>query len=79
MFNIITYDLFKINFLQGDGTRKGNGICKCNSGYSGDNCDQCANNYFAIIKNETLTCKKCHKSCKNGCTDSGSKGIIIIY
>ncbi|VVC25061.1 Hypothetical protein CINCED_3A001520 [Cinara cedri] len=59
---------------KGDGTREGNGLCKCNSGYSSDNCDQCANDYFAIIKNETLTCKKCHKSCKNGCKDSGPKG-----
>ncbi|VVC29483.1 Laminin EGF domain,EGF-like calcium-binding, conserved site,EGF-like, conserved site,EGF-like [Cinara cedri] len=59
---------------KGDGTRKGNGLCKCYNGYDGDNCDRCAYNYFIVMKNETLTCEQCHKSCKRGCTDSGPKG-----
>lgn len=66
--------------LQGDGTRKGNGLCKCNSGYSNDNCDRCANNYFSVLENDTLICEKCHKSCKEGCTASGPKGYAYaIY
>lgn len=60
--------------LQGDGTRKGNGLCKCNNGYDGEVCERCAKNYFVVQKNNTLTCEKCHKSCKEGCTDSGPKG-----
>ncbi|XP_025422381.1 cysteine-rich with EGF-like domain protein 2 isoform X2 [Sipha flava] len=59
---------------KGDGTRKGNGLCKCNTGYSGDNCDRCAKNYFTTVNNDTLICRKCHKSCKDGCIESGPKG-----
>jgi len=61
---------------KGDGTRKGNGLCKCDNGYDGDNCERCAKNYFIVMKNDTVTCVKCHKSCKEGCTDSDSKGCI---
>lgn len=59
---------------QGDGTRKGNGLCKCHSGYDGDNCERCAKNYFIVMQNDTLTCEKCHKSCKEACTDAGPRG-----
>jgi len=73
---LIFYNLIKCIILQGDGTRKGNGLCKCNSGYDGENCERCANNYYVVFVNDTLTCEKCHKSCKNGCTDSGPRGNI---
>jgi len=64
----------KFILSQGDGTRKGNGSCKCKIGYDGTSCDHCAKNYFIILKNGTFTCEKCHKSCKDSCTDSGPKG-----
>lgn len=61
---------------QGDGTRKGNGSCKCKNGYEGTNCEHCANNYFVKLKNNTFTCEECHKSCKDSCTALGPKGIL---
>lgn len=71
---LIKVFLNQLNISQGDGTRKGNGLCVCNNGYEGENCDQCAKYYFVVLKNDTFTCEKCHKSCKEGCTDSGPKG-----
>ena len=44
-------------FLQGDGTREGNGVCQCNDGYRGDLCDECKDGYFEESKNAThATC-----------------------
>lgn len=32
------------------------------------------------MKNNTFTCEKCHKSCKDNCTDFGTKGKVLhIY
>jgi hypothetical protein len=37
----------------GDGTRGGDGLCKCNYGYTSELCNQCAYGHFEEVKNET--------------------------
>lgn len=73
---LLCFDILSkcIIILQGNGTRKGNGLCKCDTGYEGNVCEKCAKNYFIVMKNDTLNCQKCYKSCKDGCTESGPKG-----
>merc|ERR1712223_872951 len=57
---------------KGSGTRKGNGDCQCDTGFSGDTCDQCAIGFFQDSNSESeLKCKACHKSCLDKCTGSG--------
>lgn len=73
----VVFALIKCLILQGDGTRKGNGLCKCHAGYEGENCEKCAKNYFIVMKNDTFTCEKCHKSCKESCTDNGPRGCSL--
>ncbi|CAK1551167.1 unnamed protein product [Leptosia nina] len=51
----------------GEGTRSGDGSCNCYTGYSGEHCKQCANNYFSV-DNE---CRPCHKACAE-CLSYGS-------
>lgn len=79
---ILYFLIFSLKIIiycfKGDGTRKGNGLCKCHTGYEGENCDRCASNYFAVLKNDTLSCEQCHKSCKEGCTDSQPRGSIYL-
>ncbi|XP_037957717.1 cysteine-rich with EGF-like domain protein 2 isoform X2 [Teleopsis dalmanni] len=61
---------------KGGGTRKGNGKCACDSGYAGDNCSQCGNNYYEAFRDDTkLLCSECHKACggDGGCTGAGPK------
>lgn len=50
----------------GDGTRKGNGSCICNVGYTGKYCEVCTNNFYS----KGSGCNPCHKSCE-GCTGEG--------
>ena len=58
---------------KGSGTRKGNGQCTCDKGYSGQTCDQCAQGYFSqdTSDNDNLVCNICHKSCLDRCTGPG--------
>lgn len=57
---------------KGSGTRKGNGNCQCDIGFSGDTCDQCAIGFFQeSASSEELKCTACHKSCLGQCTGSG--------
>ena len=42
---------------QGGGTREGTGKCKCNDGYDGDKCTQCANGHYEERNGAKLTCK----------------------
>lgn len=61
---------------KGNGTRKGNGKCLCDTGYTGDTCDNCDNGYYVSFKdNEKLLCSPCHTACdSSGCTGPGTKG-----
>uniref|UniRef100_A0A0B6Y7W6 EGF-like domain-containing protein n=1 Tax=Arion vulgaris TaxID=1028688 RepID=A0A0B6Y7W6_9EUPU len=59
----------------GMGTRGGNGKCKCKAGYGGDLCNQCKDGYFEEYSNDTHTsCRVCHISCKNICSEDGPQG-----
>jgi len=61
---------------KGDGTRKGNGACQCDKGYTGEYCDGCQKvGYFQkesdlLVKDE-LKCEPCHRSCLDECTGAG--------
>jgi len=63
---------------KGEGTRKGNGKCACDKGYSGENCSDCAINYYIAFRDETkLLCSPCHKACaEGGCSGAGAKGCL---
>lgn len=64
---------------KGAGTRKGNGLCICDTGYAGHNCSECADNYYVAYKDDKkLLCSKCHVSCDGPCTGAGHKGMKII-
>lgn len=53
---------------RGEGTRKGNGTCLCNSGYTGEKCENCAIGYYLSDKDDNkLVCSPCHKSCLDHC------------
>lgn len=56
----------------GNGTRTGNGQCKCFEGYTGELCDQCTVGYFQ--SNDKQECIKCHISCKQHCRGPGPLG-----
>ncbi|XP_044765319.1 cysteine-rich with EGF-like domain protein 2 [Coccinella septempunctata] len=61
----------------GSGTRRGNGTCICNAGYSSEKCDQCSDGYFESYRDEKkLICSKCHSSCDGPCTKAGTTGCI---
>ena len=50
-------------FFLGDGTRKGNGACQCDRGFSGETCDKCAIGFYKPDSddNNELKCLACHK------------------
>ena len=56
-FKINNFNAFIV--YQGDGTRRGNGICICKDGYNGETCNTCVPSYFAIsVKNAAVVnCK----------------------
>lgn len=65
---------------KGNGTRKGSGKCTCHAGYTGDNCSDCALDYYESFRDDTkLLCTKCHAACekKTGCTGAGGKGCRV--
>ncbi|XP_044756684.1 cysteine-rich with EGF-like domain protein 2 [Coccinella septempunctata] len=60
---------------KGAGTRKGNGKCHCDEGYTNEKCDQCASGYFEAYRDENkLLCTKCHPSCDGPCNKPGPEG-----
>lgn len=71
-------DVFLLFFsfiLQGNGTRKGNGSCACDVGYTGPMCNSCADGYYQAYKDEkVILCSPCHVSCQGACTQAGVKG-----
>lgn len=63
-------------FCGGDGTRSGDGLCRCHAAYTGPFCLECADGYFSSEKNDTHTvCTACHESCKtcDGPSNNGCK------
>ncbi|KAK9751881.1 TLR4 regulator and MIR-interacting MSAP [Popillia japonica] len=57
---------------KGSGTRKGNGKCACDKGYTGEICDGCAVNYYESYRDEKkILCSPCPISCDGPCTKSG--------
>ncbi|XP_036327999.1 cysteine-rich with EGF-like domain protein 2 [Rhagoletis pomonella] len=60
---------------KGSGTRKGNGKCACDAGFTGENCKKCADNHYeAYNDGKKMLCSPCHKSCDDkGCTGAGPK------
>ncbi|ODN00589.1 Cysteine-rich with EGF-like domain protein 2-A [Orchesella cincta] len=57
---------------KGSGTRKGNGECSCETGYTGKLCDSCAQNFYEAYKDtDKLLCSACHKACQGGCSGAG--------
>lgn len=63
MSDILYFFLSYFLFVQGSGTRGGNGKCKCHGGYKGDLCDVCKKGFYEAHKNETdIDCKGNYES-----------------
>ncbi|VDO06772.1 unnamed protein product [Haemonchus placei] len=61
----------------GDGSRQGSGKCKCDIGYSGNMCRQCAPDYFEKAKtSNSVECEKCSEACAGGCTGAGANNCV---
>ena len=57
---------------KGAGTRKGNGQCLCDRGYTGDQCGQCAFGSYESYRDENkLLCSTCNDACAGGCKGAG--------
>lgn len=57
---------------KGSGTRKGNGKCLCDAGYTGDYCDSCADGFYETYRDEKkVLCSPCHVSCAGKCSNGG--------
>lgn len=66
---------YQLVLLQGDGTRGGNGKCKCDRGYVGHMCSNCDAHFYPVEQNNTyIECGECFDGCASGCTTSGPKG-----
>ncbi|VDK27165.1 unnamed protein product [Anisakis simplex] len=66
---------FELSVGSGDGSRQGDGKCKCETGYVGFMCSNCDANYFAVQKTpNSIECKECHPACKGGCDKEGAVG-----
>lgn len=65
-----------LGVCKGNGTRKGNGKCTCDSGYTGDACNECDIGHYESFRDEAkLLCSQCHDACDaSGCASAGPKG-----
>lgn len=62
---------------RGSGSRKGNGTCDCDKGYTGIDCRSCADSYYESYRDESkLLCSKCHVACHGSCTQAGPRGCL---
>jgi hypothetical protein len=62
---------------KGSGTRKGNGACHCDSGYTGELCNQCStSHYLSYQDGEKTLCSPCHHACNGECTGAGPKKCL---
>ncbi|MEE6481132.1 hypothetical protein FKM82_012764, partial [Ascaphus truei] len=60
-------------FCSGDGTRGGDGSCRCKAEYTGQFCLECADGYYTSERNDTHSvCTVCHEACKT-CHGSTNK------
>lgn len=65
---------------KGAGTRKGNGQCHCDLGYTSKKCDTCAENFYESYRDENkLMCSKCHAACDGSCIKAGASGNNYSY
>lgn len=62
----------KHGHCDGEGKRNGTGKCNCDSGYTGDICNECAAHYLQVND----VCEECHKGCEGQCTALGAKGCV---
>lgn len=57
---------------KGDGLRKGNGTCICDSGYTGKSCETCSKGYYEAYRDDDkFLCSQCHFACVDTCTGPG--------
>ncbi|KAJ7416016.1 hypothetical protein BTVI_36411 [Pitangus sulphuratus] len=48
----------------GDGTRRGTGLCVCSPGYGGPFCAECGDGYYEASRNKShLMCAECYQAC----------------
>lgn len=79
LFSMNTYQNRIFTFLQGNGTRKGNGACACDKDYIGAMCNDCAKMHFEAYRDDNkVLCSACHKSCQNSCSGAGPKSRFQI-
>ena len=64
----------------GSGSRTGSGECICDSGYAGDQCEECQPDYYKLQtlnakspdQEGRFSCLPCHDSCSGGCSGPNS-------
>lgn len=69
-------DCNRHGICDGAGTRLGSGKCVCETGYHGEECENCADNHFRIATSgQHFTCQQCDSACE-GCYGFGKTNCI---